>query len=1131
MARICKIIASLLIILSIFLLNMVINFNALFNTGSKNIKFVQFGAQDVYAINWTVESIYYGGPGSGVCAYVGIDREREWAICGGASSRYNPSKTYRGEMYLYGNPYTGNGLAYAKNGIENTYYGDYSFDFYFPFDSYKLVLYSAPRNYSPSLTITSPTQNYVFCETDVGFIPQITISDVNNDTLICKYYIDTETVPRDTRTVTNTTSAQTIGFTALNMNTLIEGIHNIKYEISDGYAEPVISSVNFYIDKTTPIIGTVTISSDSASITILGSASDNIAGLHSTPYMYTVGSNISSWIASTPYTQGNLSPNTQYNVTFAVRDSKLHVGSRQQSIYTKAQIPLVSVGNASSYMLDVSTSSDDHNPASTEYQIIVNGTLYVTPEGTLTASPVWSALDNKKRTIKGLNPSTTYTFTMKARNTDNIETASSNSATGTTLVAPPGSPANITAKATGNSITLAWDPVPGATKYEVEVNGVTKDNGLLTSYTHTGLGPNTQHNYRVRANIGTVIGAWSATITKNTLTSAPQTPLNIKAAANNTSIIVTWDPAPGATTYQIKVDGVNSNTFSGTNYVHSGLIPGTLHSYQVRSLNSGGESAWSEEIRVTALTDKPVVPANVTATPGKTQVVLTWNGIAGETYEVEADGVVRSTSSTPSFTHNNLAPGTQHTYRVRSNRTGVLSDWCTAVTVSTSTNVFGVPGNFTADAADNMVELSWDAVTEAAGYEVEVDGTVIDNDNSTCCMHLGLVPGSQHIYRVRAIKTGQTSDWTDQLTITTFLLSTPEDLAAATSQTAITLNWSPVDNAAGYELEMDGAVTKDIVSTTYTYSGLVPNSQHVFRVRAVKQGGASAWSKILTKSTQISTFGKPNLTAVNKKTSIIIMWNEIVGSTGYDIDVDGTVYPNVANRKYVHTNLTPGALHIYKVKAKNGQAVTDWSDALSVSTLPDGPVTPTNIEASATTNKVLLTWDSVPNATEYELEADGQLISIGTGTSYLHSGLLPDTQHTYKVRAKDNAEYSEWCTPLVIKTKNSTQSFTLDSEADETFGMIFTASNLENPSLYTFTVTYNASELDVVDLCASTSRTDLAAGSVIGTDIQIVQYSPGTIMFRKISTGTSGQSWSGTVNSIKFKSKITGHPVVQYTVN
>jgi hypothetical protein len=988
-------------------------------------------------------------------------------------------------------------------------------------------------NTIPTLFIISPSPNSTFCEKDTAFIPQISVNDADNETLTCKNYIDAATTPADTKTVTNTSASQTVNFNALDMSTLTDGNHTIKYEISDGKAAPVTSTVNFKVDKEKPVIGTVALTSDTNKITVSGSAMDSICAAEDIKYMYDNGITATAWTSLKSNDFINLNPNIRYNVTFSAIDLKEHIATTQQSIYTKAQVPILSVGNASSYMLDVSTSTADLNPATTQYQIVVNGTQYVTPEGTLTSSPVWTTLDNKKKTVKGLSPSTTYTFTMKARNAVSIESATSAAVNGTTLVAPPGSPANITAQATYNSITLTWDPVPGATKYEVLVNDVTTvNNNLLTSYTHSGLGANTQHTYKVRANIGTVIGAWSALITKNTLTSAPPTPLNVKAAANNTSIIVTWDPAPGATTYQIKVDNENSNTFSGTNYVHNGLVPGTQHSYQVRSLNSGGESAWSEEIKVTALTDKPVIPANLTATPGKTQIVLSWNGIIGETYEVEADGVIYNTSSTPSFTHKDLTPGTEHTYRVRSNRSGILSNWCAVLSASTSANIFGVPGNFIADASDNMVELSWDSVAEATGYELEVDGSIIDNGMALNCIHLGLTPGSQHTYKVRAKKDTQTSDWSKAAVVTTFILPTPENFSAATSQTAITLNWDAVADASGYELEMDGAVTENITSTSHAFPGLISGSQHVFRIRAVNQNGLSAWSTKLTKSTQLSSFKKTELSAISRKNSVIVMWDEIEGASSYDVSVDNVTMSGITGLRYIHNNLTPGSIHLYKVKAVRGQEVHDWSDELSVKTISLSPDAPTNIEASSTTNKILISWDRVDNAAEYVIEVDGQAVSVGSGTSYMHSGLLPDSQHTYRIMSKSALnESSAWSTPVTLKTKNSTRSYTVDCEQDDTFNFIFTASNLQDPSQYTFTITYDAAQLEIEDLCASTSRLDTGAGSVTGSDVNIIMNSPGTIVFKKIKPEIIGQMWSGTVNSIKFKSKINGQPIVQYTIN
>jgi hypothetical protein len=992
----------------------------------------------------------------------------------------------------------------------------------------------------PYINVISPVSDNTFCERDISFAPQISVSDADNDTLTCKYYIDADTTPRDTKTAVNTLMSQTVSFSAMNMNTLSEGIHTIKYEVSDGKATPAPTTVvTFKVDRSRPEIDTFVLDSDISTITVTGSAIDNIGGLSATPYKFDIGIGTATWGSATSRKFENLDSNKSYNVTFSAIDIKGHVIDSQKSIYTKAQVPIPGAGNSSSFMLDVSTT--DLNPLSTDYQIkaqyIKDGvpkTEYVTKEGNLTASQVWTTLDSRKKTVKNLIPNTKYTFTMKARNTDNIETVESGPVDGTTLVAPPGSITNISAKATSNSITLSWDPYPGATNYDVLVNGVTTISGIQsTLYTHTGLGSNTQHTYMVRANIGTVIGVWSVPITKSTLTSVPPTPLNINAAANNTSIIITWDPAPTATTYQIKVDGVMSNTFSGTNYVHNGLTPGTLHSYQVRSVNSGGESAWSEEMEVTALANKPIIPANLIAAPGKTQVTLSWNGIVGESYEVEADGVIYNTSSTAAFTHKDLLQSTQHTYRVRSKRVGILSDWCAAVTASTSADVFGVPDNFKAEASDNMVELSWDAAAEATSYELEVDGSVIDNDTATNCIHLGLIPGSEHIYKVRAKKAELASDWSSPIAVTTFLLPTPENFTAATSQTSITLNWDSVIDATVYELEMDGTVTGSETTSSHTFTGLVSSAQHTFRVRAVNSDGNSAWSTKLTKTAQTSNFEKPILSAICRKNSITVMWNEIDGAASYDLVADGVTQSGITSRNYVHNGLTPGSIHLYRVKAVNGQVVHDWSDEFSIKTLSLSPEVPTNIEASSTTTKVLITWDRVANATDYAIEVDGgQPVNLGNVTNYTHSGLVPDTQHTYKIMSKNTlSESSAWSTPITLKTKKSTQSYTVDCVQDETFSFVFTASNLENPSLYTFAITYDAAQLEAVDLCAATSRIDTAAGDIIGSDIRIVQFSPGTIVFRKINGGINGQTWSGTVNSIKFKSNMTGQPVVQYMIN
>ena len=65
---------------------------------------------------------------------------------------------------------------------------------------------------------------------------------------------------------------------------------------------------------------------------------------------------------------------------------------------------------------------------------------------------------------------------------------------------------------------------------------------------------------------------------------------------------------------------------------------------------------------------------------------------------------------------------------------------------------------------------------------------------------------------------------------------------------------------------------------------------------------------------------------------------------------------------------------------------------------------------------ITFSWDSVVNAKGYEICADGILTKSLTGTSYEHTGLIKNTWHSYKVRAKFENNESEWSEVLRICT-------------------------------------------------------------------------------------------------------------------
>jgi len=77
----------------------------------------------------------------------------------------------------------------------------------------------------------------------------------------------------------------------------------------------------------------------------------------------------------------------------------------------------------------------------------------------------------------------------------------------------------------------------------------------------------------------------------------------------------------------------------------------------------------------------------------------------------------------------------------------------------------GVPGGLTAEADVSSVTVSWDEVEGADGYDLEVDGEVIE-DVTSPFEHTGLVFNSTHTYSVRAKNSAGVSPWSLPVTVT-----------------------------------------------------------------------------------------------------------------------------------------------------------------------------------------------------------------------------------------------------------------------------------------------------------------------------------------------------------------------------
>jgi hypothetical protein len=682
----------------------------------------------------------------------------------------------------------------------------------------------------------------------------------------------------------------------------------------------------------------------------------------------------------------------------------------------------------------------------------------------------------------------------------------------------PAVPQNIHLTSTSHTIALDWEEVTGATGYEIEVNNDIVDNGNAIRYQESNLNPNMPKTFRVRAKNSSGVGKWSPLLVKSTIVAVPT---NLQSQAADISALISWDAVSGAAGYDLEVDGVVIGNLTSPSYLHAGLQSNTSHTYRIRAFNNEGSSNWSLPIEVTAL---PGIPQHAAVAASDYQIVVSWEGVLGAIdYEIEVDGVVVSGGTETRYAHTGLVLNSEHTYRIRASNGKVYSQWTNLVKATT---LSGIPNNVRAAPTSDSVTLTWDIVIGASGYDVEADGVVIDNGIYLTFVHSGLLPSSDHAYRIRARSAGGIGAWSTVTTART-IFGQPQNLRAAVTNTSLHVAWDAVPGAEGYDIFVDGDLMDNGNLTTYAHTGLTPFSWHVYRVRAKYNGAVGEWSSPLTQATALGTPGNIQVTPASQQ--ITINWDVVNGAAGYEVEADGTIMVLGVVTAFVHNNLPPNSTHTYRIRATNELGAGEWSGQWSDKTsswTPPVPVTtapdvPRNLKAASTTNSITVSWDSAAGASSYDLEVDG-LVTSSSGTSYTQTGLEPNTMHVYKVRSHNSKSQSGWSEQL---KKVTTPALILNLEKDTEFNFIVVVPKKVDISEREITVTYNADDVDVLDLSLLTPELETAAGNIQGTNMTVVSFDPGKIVYHVHDVNKT------VLNGIRFWAKVNQYSQITYTIN
>lgn len=484
----------------------------------------------------------------------------------------------------------------------------------------------------------------------------------------------------------------------------------------------------------------------------------------------------------------------------------------------------------------------------------------------------------------------------------------------------------------------------------------------------------------------------------------------------------------------------------------------------------------------------PGAPTSVQAEPGPESALVTWSppasngGSAITGYSLTAyDGTdpgaaaltkACGTGCSPSggFAFADLTPGHSYTFKVKASNafgTGPLSSASPAVTVRSTS---GYADQVVAVAADQSVQLSWEAQFLATGYIITayqgdppggggadpahlVSEETVDAADTTHLIE-GLQNGRTYYFTVTPVVllllVGQPSEASNPV-VPFGIPFAPENVTTASGDQTLIVTWSPPadrpdgtpgDNGraiTGYRVhvfdESSSLVHVDDVGSQpmASVSELNVGLTYTVQVQGLNVAGAGALSEISNSSEPLALPGPPdNLVISEAQDGAFLIWTPPSerpdgtpgdgGSTitGYRVAVEPHC-PNCSGLSVAGEDLSTvvsgldyGATYLFRVFAENRIGEGPSSPSQQFTLAPKRPEAPKGIIAERTQdNRLRVSW--IPgdargsDILEYAVDvAPENAQSVTTSTQIEFSGLDPSVSHSFRVRARNAIGYSDW---------------------------------------------------------------------------------------------------------------------------
>ena len=850
------------------------------------------------------------------------------------------------------------------------------------------------------------------------------------------------------------------------------------YEVSaiNAYGESAgKSSVSATVNNSTPAAPTnfsATVNADTVNLSW-----DTVA--NATSYNIYRDSSLLGSTTSNTFTDTTLADGTYFYEVSAVDDigestSKASVSATVNNVPPAAPSNLSASVNQDSIDLSWDTVTD-----ATSYNVYRDSSLIASP--TTTTFTDTALADG------------TYLYEVSAVD-DAGESTSKASVSATVNNAAPAAPTNLTATVNADSVNLTWNTVDDATSYNVYRDGSLIASPTTNAFTDTTLADGT-YLYEVSAVDDAGESTSKASVSATVNNAAPAAPTNLSASASGSNVNLTWNTVADATSYNVYrnsslIASPTTNAFTDT-----ALADGT-YLYEVSTVDDAGESTSRASVSATVNNEPPTAPTNLTASANGSNVNLTWNTVDDATsYNVYRDSSLIASPTTNAFTDTALADGT-YLYEVSAVDDAGESTSKASVSATVNNEPPTAPTNLSASANGSNVNLSWNTVNDATSYNVYRDSSLLESTTANAFTDTALADGT-YLYEVSAVDDAgeSTSKASVSATVNNAAPAAPTNLSASANGSNVNLSWDEVSDATSYNVYRDSNLIASPTTNAFTDTALADGT-YLYEVSAVDDAGESTSKASVSATVNNEPPAAPtNLTASANGSNVNLTWNTVDDATSYKVYRDSSLIASPTSNAFTDTALADGT-YLYEVSAVDDAGESTSKASVSATVNNEPPTAPTNLSASVNADSVNLTWDTVADATSYNVYRDSSLIASPTTTTFTDTALADGT-YLYEVSAVDGAgestskasvsatvnnEPPSAPTNLSAAANGSNVNLNWDTVADATSYNVYRDSSLiASPTTNAFTDTaladgtysYEVSSVD--DAGESTSKASVSA--------------------------------------------------------